>query len=136
MQEISNKELIEKAKSVINTKKVANDMIAGDVGCALVTDKGNVYVGVCIDLVCGLGFCAESAAIANMITNGEYRIKKLVAYGHDTIMYPCGRCRELIHQVHKDNIETEIIVKNEKVLKLKDLLPYAWEESWCENCKK
>lgn len=130
MQEISNKELIEKAKSVIKVRKVANDMIAGDVGCALVTDKGNVYVGVCIDFVCGLGFCAETAAIANMITNGEYKIKKLVAYGHNTIMYPCGRCRELIHQVHKDNLETEIIVKGEKVLKLKELLPHTWEESW------
>lgn len=130
MAEISNKELIEKAKSIIKTKKVANDMVAGDVGCALLTDKGNVYTGVCIDLVSGLGFCAETAAIANMITNGEYKIKKLVAYGHDTIIYPCGRCRELIHQIHKDNLETEIIVKDEKVLKLKDLLPHTWEESW------
>lgn len=130
MAEISNRELIEKSKSIIKSKKVANDMVAGDVGCALVTDKGNVYTGVCIDLVSGLGFCAETAAIANMITNGEYKIKKIVAYGHDTIMYPCGRCRELIHQIHPDNLETEIIVKDEKVLKLKDLLPHTWEESW------
>ena len=43
------------------------------------TEQGNIYVGVCIDTACSLGMCAERNAIANMITNGERRIKKIAA---------------------------------------------------------
>jgi len=50
-----------------------------DVGCALITDKDNVYLGVCIDTGSGTGFCAEHSAIAAMVTAGEFKIKKLVA---------------------------------------------------------
>lgn len=131
MTEISNKELIEKAKSVIKPKKIAHERTIGDVGCALITDKGNVYVGVSIDVVTAVGVCAEVNAISNMVTNGEYRIKKIVAVCNDgTILYPCGSCREFMHQIDESNLETEVIVKDEKILKLKELLPYTWEESW------
>ncbi len=41
-------ELIEKAASVVSSKKI-RDYTVGDVGCALVTDLGNTYLGVCID---------------------------------------------------------------------------------------
>jgi cytidine deaminase len=46
------------------------------VGCALVTDKNNLYLGVCIDTGSSIGFCAEHSAIAAMVTTGEYKIKK------------------------------------------------------------
>ena len=41
--------------------------------------KENIYVGVCIDTVCSLGMCAERNALANMITNGENSICKVLA---------------------------------------------------------
>ena len=53
------------------------------VGCALVTEKGNVHLGVCIDVSCGIGFCAEHGAIAAMLMNGESRIAKIVAVWGD-----------------------------------------------------
>jgi hypothetical protein len=55
-------ELIEKAASLIKTKKIGSFTV-GDVGCALITDRGNVYTGVCVDTSSGMGFCAEHTAI-------------------------------------------------------------------------
>ena len=36
---------------------------------------------------------------------------------------PCGRCRELIRMVDNSNLETKIMVAEDKVYRLKDLLP-------------
>ncbi len=82
MLAITNKALIEKAKSVVNPRKI-RDFLVGDVGSALVTDKGNIYLGVCMDISSGIGFCAEHSAIAAMVTAGEYRIAKIVAVWKD-----------------------------------------------------
>jgi len=127
MPDITNDELIERAKSVVNPRKIG-DYLVGDVGCALVTDRGNVYLGVCIDTGSGIGFCAEHSAIAAMVTAGEYRIKKIVAVWQDEkdiyILSPCGRCREFIRQIDSGNVETEVILGRDQVLKLAELLPY------------
>lgn len=131
MNDTTNEDLIEKAASVINPTKVDNYLVA-DVGCALITDKGNVYLGVCIEVNCSLGFCAESSAIAAMVTGGEFKINKLVAVwknkdGMPQVIPPCGRCREFIRQIHKDNLQTDIILGKDKVVKLAELLPhYDW----------
>jgi cytidine deaminase len=127
MSELTNAELIEKARSVVSPQRIG-DYLVGDVGCALLTGQGNVYLGVCIDSGSGIGFCAEHSAIAAMVTAGEYRIKKIVAVWQDAsdtyILSPCGRCREFIRQIHKDNLDTEVILDLDKVLKLAELLPY------------
>ena len=67
MDQMSNEELIGKAKSVLKPRKIKHGFTVGDVGCALVTDKGNVYLGVSIDVCGGIGFCAEHSAIAAKI---------------------------------------------------------------------
>jgi len=127
MSEVTNAELIAKAKSVINSQRIG-DYVVGDVGAALLTDQGNVYLGVCIDSGSGIGFCAEHSAIAAMVTAGEFRIVKIVAVCQDAddtyVLSPCGRCREFIRQIHKDNLETEVILDVDKVLTLAELLPY------------
>jgi cytidine deaminase len=126
---ISDQELIEKAKSVVKPRKVKHDFTVGDVGCALITDKGNVYLGVCIDTASGMGFCAEHSAIAAMVTHGEHRIRKIVAVVEDgTPIPPCGRCREFMHQIHEDNLEAEVIIGKNRSVKLRELLPLAWDE--------
>lgn len=126
---IANEELINKAKSIVKPKKMKHGFVASDCGCALVTVKGNIYLGVSIDTCSGIGFCAEHSAIAAMITNGEYQIKKIVAVDEKgTVLPPCGRCREFMHQIHENNLNAEVIVKNDKVVKLKELLPYPWDE--------
>ncbi len=124
---ISNEELIERAKSVIKPKKIATGKLIADVGAALVTDKGNIYLGVCIDTQEGMGFCAEQNAIAAMVTAGEYKINKIVAVWKDgTIIPPCGKCRELIWQIDKENWNTEVIIGKDKLVTQKELLPYHW----------
>ena len=77
--DMNNEELIQKAKSVAITKQIAEETAVGEVGAALITDKGNVYTGASIHAPSGLGFCGEASAIAAMITNGENRIKTIVA---------------------------------------------------------
>ena len=128
MTQMSNGELIEKAKSVIKSRKIKHGFTVGDVGCALVTDEGNVYLGVSIDTCCGMGFCAEHSAVAAMATHGERIIKKIVAVVEDgTPIPPCGRCREFMHQIHEKNIDAEVIIGKDKSVKLKDLLPLPWD---------
>lgn len=128
MKHITNEQLIQKAKSVVKSRKIKHEYTVGDVGCALVTDKGNTYLGVCIDTCSGMGFCAEHSAIAAMVTHGEHQIKKIVAVSEDgKILPPCGRCREFISQIHEENINAEVIVGKNKVMKLKKLLPLSWD---------
>jgi len=125
--QVSDEELIEKAKFVLKPRKIRTGSV-GDVGCALVTGKGNVYLGVSIDTCCGMGFCAEHSAIAAMVTHGEHVIKKIVAVAKDGMpLSPCGRCREFMHQIHEKNSETEVIIRKNKSVKLKDLLPFPWD---------
>jgi cytidine deaminase len=128
MSQISNEELIEKAKSVLKPRKIKHGFTVGDVGCALITDKGNVYLGVSIDTCCGMGFCAEHSAIAAMVTHGEHIIKKIVAVAENGIpISPCGRCREFMQQIHEENIDAEVVIGKNKSIKLKDLLPLPWD---------
>jgi cytidine deaminase len=125
---MTNKELIDKAASVTNSKKIG-DYTVGNVGCALVTEKNNLYLGVCIDVGSSMGFCAEHNAIGAMITAGEYKIRKVVAVWKDDkgkvyVLSPCGRCREFMYQVDKGNLETEVVLGKNKTAKLSELVPY------------
>lgn len=126
---ISNEELIQKAGAITKPKKMRHGFTTSDCGSAILTDKGNVYLGVSIDTVSSMGFCSEHAAIANMVTNGEYVIKKCVAVIADgTIVAPCGRCREFMYQINDKNLEADIIVGEGKIMKLRDLLPEPWDK--------
>lgn len=123
-------ELYRQAQSVLNPRQLSESASAGGVSAALLTDRGNVYLGVCIDTACSMGFCAEHAAAAAMITAGESRVVKMIAIGSEgEILPPCGRCREFISQLHDDNREAEVMVGAGTVVRLKDLLPYDWREA-------
>jgi cytidine deaminase len=123
--------LVAKAKSLAHPKSLSKDCVSAEVGCALVTSKNNLFVGVSIDADCGIGTCAEHGAIQNMLANGESRIKTIVAVAGDgTILPPCGRCRELIYQINGKNQDTNIIVGKHKTRKLKDLLPEPWQKAF------
>ncbi|RPH61842.1 MAG: cytidine deaminase [Chloroflexi bacterium] len=120
--------MIAKAASVVHPKKIG-DSLVGDVGCALLSENGNLYLGVCMDIGSGIGFCAEHSAIAAMVTAGEFRIRKIVAVWKDDqqnifVLSPCGRCREFIRQIDPGNLDTEVILDYDKVLTLAELLPY------------
>jgi cytidine deaminase len=120
-------ELYQQAKLVLNPRRLSDEAEAGGVGAALLTESGRVYTGVCIDTSSSMGFCAEHAAAAAMVTAGENRVVKMVAVLWDgKILPPCGRCREFISQLHPDNPNVEVLVGEEKVVTLRELLPYDW----------
>ena len=123
-------QLYQKAKSVVNPHKLSEFAEAGGVGAAILTESGNVYVGVCIDTACSMGFCAEHAAAAAMVTAGESRVSKMVAVNWDgKILPPCGRCREFISQLHPENMNALVVVAENIVVPLCELLPYDWRSS-------
>ena len=117
------------ARAVQNGRVISPFVEAGGVAAAILTKKGNIYVGVCIDTACTLGMCAERNAIANMITNGESEIERVVAVMPDgKVGSPCGACREYMMQLSGDSGEIEILLdlESEKTVKLKELLPDWW----------
>jgi cytidine deaminase len=120
-------ELYQQAKAVLNPRRLSDEAEAGGVGAALLSESGRVYTGVCIDTSSSMGFCAEHAAAAAMVTAGESRVMKMVAVNWDgRILPPCGRCREFISQLHPENPDAEVIVGEGKVVSLRELLPYDW----------
>ncbi len=124
---MTNKELIKKAASVVKTRKT-KDGLFGDVGCALISNQDKIYVGICADVGSNV-FCAERNAIGSMITDGEYKIKKIVAVWKDEaesvfVIPPCGNCRQFIREVHEENLDTKIVLDEHKTVLLKELLPY------------
>ncbi|MET6997040.1 cytidine deaminase family protein [Chitinophaga defluvii] len=110
--------------------KRLNDFIEyGGVAAAIETITGNIYTGISIDTACSMGFCAEHSAVAEMLKHGECRIKAMVAVdeeGH--AVPPCGRCRELISQLSKENLQTIVEVRDGVFVTLAEILPYDWKD--------
>ena len=122
---MQNKELIKVAKSLVGKISLAGGVNqAGTVGAALLTADNNIYSGICLDYVCSLGFCAEHAAVAEMLKHRETKILKIVAVNENKILPPCGRCRELILLTDLSNRNTEIIITEMQTIKLSELLPF------------
>ncbi len=99
---------------------------AATVGCALQARDGHIYTGICIDLACGIGFCAEASAIANMIKGGETIIDHIVAVSKRGVLTPCGRCREMIVQVSEHNYKTLVVISETEAIPMSELLPRHW----------
>jgi len=119
-------QLIGAAKAVAYEMLCSEDCSAGSVGAALVTASGSVHTGICIDTACSLGFCAEHAAIADMLKHRQTQIVAIVAVGSaGNLMPPCGRCRELIRQVDPRNWHTRVAVADDVIVRLADLMPYG-----------
>ena len=115
------------AQAVVNPRVLSEYAEAGGVGAAIETDTGHIYTGVCIDTACSMGFCAEHAAAAAMLTAGENRIRRVIAVGAEgQVMPPCGRCREFLCQLHDDNGQCRVLLPGGRVKTLDELLPDRW----------
>ena len=119
-------QLIDEARKIQGEFKLNKDFSAGAVSAALLTGSNNIYTGICIELACGIGFCAEHSAIAEMLKNRETVIETIVAVSKNRILPPCGRCRELMVQVDKRNLDTRVIISEDETIRLKNLIPYSW----------
>lgn len=121
-------ELYKRAKEALNPIKLNDYISCGEVSAAILSKKGNIYVGVCMDTCSSLGICAERNAIFNMVTNKEYEIDKVLCVMPDGSIggAPCGACRELMVQLmpktYKD-IEFMMDYKTGRTIKLGDVTP-------------
>jgi cytidine deaminase len=119
--------LIEAAKAVCGAFRLRENFSAGSVGAAILTPQGSIYTGICIDLACGLGFCAEVAAVAEMLKARETHVLAVVAVSAAGVLNaPCGRCRETIAQVDPQNLDCAVILGDGREVPLRALLPDHW----------
>ena len=118
--------LKEVAKSLAGDTVVSDYVRCGHVACALLTDKGNVYTGISINAKCGIGFCAEHSAIADMLKAGESRIVKIVSSSKNDVVVSCGRCLEFIRQINEENVNAKVLLKTGDVKTVDELLPIRW----------
>ena len=122
------KELIKEAQNVLGEFELSSkDHSAASVAAALVSSKGNLYTGINIDVDCGIGFCAEHAAVAQMLKHRETQIDMIVALDSEGIIPPCGRCRELLFQINHENLKTRVYLSSDNYVTLDELLPNRWK---------
>jgi len=120
--------LIEEANKLLGEYELSSsDYSAGSVASALLSSNGNLYTGINIDVACGIGFCAEHAAVAEMLKHRETQVNMIVAVSSNTIRPPCGRCRELLFQIDHKNAETKVYLSADDYVTLDVLLPNRWE---------
>lgn len=112
------------------------DMSCGKVAAALLTDEGNIYTGICVELNCGLGFCAEQAAAAEMLKARESRVIAALAIKGDRILPACGRCREFLMQLNFKNKDTKIFLPDRSCVSLEEMLPAHWMQNPIPDVKK
>jgi cytidine deaminase len=116
--------LIELAAGLARPFAPSPDCTAGTVAAALVTAAGDVFTGVCLDAACSLGFCAEHAAVAEMLKARQSEVRMVVAVTSEgRVIAPCGRCRELLWQLDRRNATTWVVLGDEEGAVLAELLP-------------
>ena len=121
---MTDQELIDIAANLVGAFDSSPDCRAGGVAAALETVDGKVYTGICVDTQCGMRFCAEHAAVAEMLKARESQIRTIVAVTNpEGVIPPCGRCREMLWQVDDRNCSTRVIVGPNQVMSLSNLLP-------------
>jgi cytidine deaminase len=127
--EITVAELCERAEAALNPQDLGAFHVA-DVGCAVVAEDGSVHTGACIGGY--LGLCAEQSALSAVVAQGPPRIVMLAAVWRDPggalhALPPCGRCREFLRLLSQSNLEADVVLGLDHVVKLKDLLPsHGW----------
>ena len=120
---------MQEASRLLGQFSLSRDWLtAGSVSAALLTPSGHVYSGICLDMACGIGFCAEHVAIADMLKARETVIGSIVTLRADGIVPPCGRCRELMLQVDRANRHTRVWLSESQAITLEGLLPESWME--------
>ena len=124
---MTDDELITIATRLVGEFRTSADCVAGSVAAALVTSAGRIFTGICIDTACSLGFCAEHAAVAEMLKARESEIHSIVAVDSEgKVLAPCGRCRELLWQVSLRNARTRVILGGGIAVTLAELLPHRF----------
>ena len=100
------------------------------VGAAVRAPSGRIYAGCNVENAAfPVGLCAEAGAIAAMVAAGERRICDILVVGDaDTVVPPCGACRQRIAEFADD--KTRIVLADatgpRTVYRCNELLPDAF----------
>lgn len=126
--------LVERTRRLIRKR---HSDISG-VSAGVRTAKGSEFYGLCVDAKTStVGMCAEFAAIGSMLTEGERRIKTMVAISYKgkglyRILPPCGKCRDLAREFGDPYV---ILQKGKdfgepRKVRLSELVPAPWDSYW------
>jgi len=128
-----HEDIIEIAQRLQGEFELGYGSLAGSVAAAIESRSGKIYSGISIELACGIGFCAEHSAAAEMLKGRVTEISRIVAVGKGGLIVPCGRCRELIAQLARSNVDAPVVVSRTETVKLSELLPYHWLSGRCSR---
>lgn len=118
-------EIISEAHKLARPIQPSETCCAGTVAAVIVSRSGRKYTGICLDFGSSLGFCAEHAAIAEMLKAHESEIALVVAvYQDGGVLPPCGRCREMMWQLNDNNVNARVILAPDRSVTLRELLPF------------
>ena len=107
------------------------------VGAAVKSEKGNIFVGVNVENAAyPEGTCAEAGAIAAMIAAGDEFIVEVYVVADCTLpVPPCGGCRQKLAEF----ADPDVIVTlancegTERQVKVADLLPGVFTKKYMGN---
>ncbi len=123
-------DLITKAHAFARPIQPSESCSAGGVAALIVAESGDEFTGICMEFSCSLGFCAEHAAVAEMLKHQQAKIKFVVAVDWSgKVLPPCGRCREMLWQLEPSNKDALVILNSQKAIPLHELLPFPWQSA-------
>ena len=100
------------------------------VGAALRTSSGTIYSGCNAENAAyPEGWCAETAAIAAMISGGEHQIDEVVVVSNaSSLTFPCGGCRQRMAEFSTTETQVRIVRQDGEQMccLLTELLPHAF----------
>ncbi|MEX1138830.1 MAG: cytidine deaminase [Bacteroidota bacterium] len=108
------------------------------VGAALLTTDGKIYRGCNVETSSySLTICAERNAVFKAISEGEKEFRAVaVVSSADELTPPCGACRQVLWDL-AGNIDVVLSSsKRTKVVKLKSLLPIAFDSKILARSKR
>lgn len=86
------------------------------VGAAVMTVPGNIYPGCNVPSeISGLGTCAERNAMNNAVAHGDSQLRAIaITSGLSEHIYPCGMCRQYIHEFNnRQDVDINIVMAGE-----------------------
>ncbi|MBR3720983.1 MAG: cytidine deaminase [Clostridia bacterium] len=105
------------------------------VGAALRTKSGKIYLGCNIENHGIQSICAERTAFVKALSDGEREFESITVVGANKgeepseKCTPCGYCRQFMSEFVDDNFKVCVVDKNNKVeeLTINDLLPHSFK---------
>ncbi len=125
---INYKTLVEEA---LKAKEKAYAPYSGlRVGAALLGENGKIFTGVNVENVSfGATCCAERTAVFSAVTEGVKDFLAIaVASDLDTVIFPCGICRQVMVEFKIPKVLVSDNKGNYKLYTLEELQPYSFKE--------